>query len=201
MQNTEDLDSCPSNCCSPNKKGGNKGMKIKLGLGIFTLAFILAITSAFKEATSAESGCSSITKEVVSKDDFKWIATDKEVVYVFLKGNDSNKNKVISNITRNVVSELNSSEGAADYLELEKTENNFKEVVSKLNIKEIPTIVVLGKGVSIVKNIHLTTLIRAYDSVLDSKVSCSVNSKASCNTKLKETCATKQKASCKSSNK
>ncbi|WP_299158250.1 hypothetical protein [uncultured Tenacibaculum sp.] len=215
MQNTENLDCCSPksepNCCDPNdEKNKNKGIKIKFGLGIFALAFILALTSAFKGVTTKEITCTTTSKVITSKNDFKWLKTDKEVTYLLLKGNDVSENEKINSKIENVVSELNNSDGSAYYLALEVNEENYLDVVSKLNIEVVPATVVLGKSALVVKEsaINITTLIRAYETVLTSKMSCSSNqkvacsekSKASCDKKTKASCTTQQKAACGSSN-
>ncbi len=218
MENSTNENCCSPNtktssnidCCSTNSNSSDKNTKMKKNFGfiIFGLALLIAITTAFKGSTKNEVSCSNTTLNVptISITDFEWIQTNKKVAYIFLKGNDASENSKISLKVKSIVDELNEIEGSAYFLTLDVNNLNYQDVVSKLNIEDTPSIVVLGKNSSIIngENINSTKLIRAYDAVLISKSSCSPSekksctekSKASCNSEIKKSCTPKQKAAC-----
>jgi len=198
MEQTNNVDCCGPTDDSSNK---NKGVKKAFGLGIFGLALILALTTAFKGSgeTLAVSCTTVENSETVSKEDFKWLKTDKNVAYILLKGKDAGQNEKLALKVGGIVNELNETDGSAYFLALEATNANYLDVVSKLKIEKNPSVAVLGKSVSIIKGEHINSaqLIRAYDAVLAAKASCSPAEKASCAGESKPSCDLKTaKASC-----
>lgn len=210
MENTNN-----ANCCTPNDNTLNKNKSVKntFGLGILGLALILALTTAFKGSEKPlATSCSIENSGTPSKSDFKWIKTQKDVVYLLLKGNDVNQNEKLTLKVDGIVNELNETDGSAYFLVLEATNPHYQELVSKLKIEDIPSLVVLGKSASILKGeeINSAKLIRAYDAALTEKTSCSPAKKASCVGKsnascdpkaVKASCTSKQKAACADSKK
>ncbi len=180
-------------------------MKKKFGLGILSLALVLALTTAFKGSAVAEVSCTT-DSTTLSIADFEWIKTDKKVAYIVLKGNDPNKNQKITSKVESIVEELNETGESAYFLALEESDEHHKDTVSKLKIEETPHVAILGKSVSTIAGAEVNSakLIRAYDAALSSKASCSPaekatcagKSNASCDPKAKTTCSPEQKATC-----
>ncbi|CAM1352951.1 hypothetical protein [Tenacibaculum halocynthiae] len=199
-----------TNCCTPNEElkdntdcctsqNRNVSMKQKIGLFILGLALIFALNTAFKEVVTDNDACKTTEGLVtISINDFAWIKTNKKVVYIVLKGNDSSQNKKIISKVSNTVNELNETESSADLLVLESNTSNYNDIVSKLKIEEIPSIAVVGKSTSIIKaiNVNSIKLIRAYDTAIVTSATCSTSEKNSCIESSKVSCDSNQRATC-----
>ncbi len=204
QESKNNTDCCISNTNSKNKNGG---MKKKIGVGILGLALIFAFMTAFKGSPKAEISCTTVVNTpTLSIADFEWIKTDKKVAYVVLKGNNTNQNQEITLKVESIINELNETDGSAHFLALEANNPNYQDVVSKLKIEEMPSIVVLGKSTLIINGseVNSTKLIRSYDAVLTPKASCSPAEKEACagknytsyDSNAKVSCTPKQKAAC-----
>lgn len=160
MENLHNVDGFPlkqdgsSNCCPPDNnnasccpptthavKAEKAGFKKGLGLLILGIAFVLAISSAFKIATGAEE----IDLLPPAIEDFAWMDSDKEVVFVLLKGDDEKENKSLSSQLSDVVLELNATSGSVEHLELTPSYEQYASFVDIIGIEETPAIAVLGR--------------------------------------------------------
>lgn len=140
-----------SNCCTPNKNGnsdcnqipvdsGNK-MKKNIGMFIMGLALLLAISSAFKTANYNEE----IMISSPSIEDFDWMETDKKVAYVLIQGSEKEENKLITNKLKDVVLELNSTDGSAEFFSINSSHQQYENFMEEFEISSLPTVVILGR--------------------------------------------------------
>ena len=194
MENCNDSQKCCStntdantDCCTkvpPQKTGG---VKKKLSITLFGLAIIMAISAAFKSgnlnADSAVATTQGTACGMPSIQDLKWLKTDKKVAYILLKGEDELQNRKLSELITTTVSELNESDGSADYLQLDSKDKNYQDLTEKANVKVIPSIAVLGRGCTsslVHGNVNSTRLIKAYISASTPASSCTSSGTSSC---------------------
>ncbi len=203
MENSQNSNCCSQNqtanssCCPPTvpvpaPEKNKKEYKKSLGLIILGLAFVLAISSAFRTAIGSKDGLSSLLPSI---EDFEWMETDEEVVYVLLKGDDENQNKQLSKQVDAVVMELKDTEDSVEYYELNPSHQHYSSFKEKTSVEETPSVVVLGRGGNISlldsESVNSLKLFRAYVSATTPIASCNP---AAC--KSSKTCSPEQKARC-----
>ena len=115
-----------------------------------------------------------------SIEDFKWLDTDEKVAYIFLKGVDESQNEKLTERIETIVKELNETDGSAYFTSLNSDNEHFEDVVERTGVKDLPTVVVLGRGCKlslISENVNSTKLIRAYVSATTPAASCAPGGK------------------------
>ncbi len=200
MENLHNSDCCSpnqetnSNCCTPATLPVEKnegGFKKKFGLLILGLAFVLAVSSAFKITTS--------TNEIgflpPAIEDFEWMDTDKEVAYVLLKGDNEEQNKQLSSQISEVVLELNGTDGSAGHFELTPSYEQYADFVETTGVESVPTVVVLGRGGNLsLLNGDSVSSIKLYKAYLAATTPAASCNPAACASS--KSCTPAQKAKC-----
>lgn len=195
-----------SNCCSPNQNNTTnccpstetKKVRVKKSIGFFVLglAFVFAISSAFRTATSAND----MGAMPPSIEDFEWMKTDKEVAYVFIKGDEKEANEALSSKVLAIVEDLNETDGSAEYFELFPSLKYYNSFIATIGVETTPSIVVLGRlgTLSIVNSESVSSmkLYKAYMAAITPPASCA----SSKNCKPSSSCTPAQKAKCATKN-